>query len=252
MVARDVDDPVVAPAAPADVLPRVVDDVIGAELANQVHLARAAHAGHLRAEGFRDLHGERADVARRTVDQHPLARLDGSSPAAQTLQGQDRRLRHGRRFLEGHAGRLRRPGALRGACILGKGAVAVRGQVPEDLITWLHHRDVTADSLDLPGHVQSQAAVPRPAEPGANTREEGLPVEVVEVGGVQGCRADPHEHVVLPDSRRVDVRELEHVGRAVFGPNDRLHRTLLGCWGRTAYSTRSKGQASSSHRATTR
>jgi hypothetical protein len=41
----------------------VVDDVIGTEGSNQIHLDQAADAGHFRAERFGDLHGERAETA---------------------------------------------------------------------------------------------------------------------------------------------------------------------------------------------
>ena len=86
--------------------------------------------------------------------------------------------------------------------------------IPEHLVTGLEPGDVLADRLHLSSHIQSQATVPRLAEPGAEAGEERLPVEVVEVGRVQGCRADAYQHAVIPDGRHVDVRELEHVGRA--------------------------------------
>ena len=50
----------------------VVDDMVGAERADQVHLRGAAHAGHLGAERFGDLHGEQPHAARRPDDQDPL------------------------------------------------------------------------------------------------------------------------------------------------------------------------------------
>jgi hypothetical protein len=47
----------------------VVDDPVGAERAGHVHVPGAAHGGHLRAQRLGELDGERADAARRPVDQ---------------------------------------------------------------------------------------------------------------------------------------------------------------------------------------
>ena len=74
-VAADVEDDVVAVLAVGEVLARVVDDVVGAEGADQVHLRGAAHAGDLGAERLGDLHGEAAHAARRADDQHVLPGL---------------------------------------------------------------------------------------------------------------------------------------------------------------------------------
>ncbi len=41
-----------------------VDDMVGAERADQLDVANAAHAGDVSAEGLGDLHGERADASR--------------------------------------------------------------------------------------------------------------------------------------------------------------------------------------------
>ena len=54
---------------------RVVDHVVSADRADQVHLGRATHAGHLRAERLRDLHRERAHAYGRADDQHGLPGL---------------------------------------------------------------------------------------------------------------------------------------------------------------------------------
>ena len=67
---------VVAVLAVGEVVAGVVDDVVGAERADQVDLGGAAHAGDLGAERLGDLHGERADASRRADDQHLLPGLD--------------------------------------------------------------------------------------------------------------------------------------------------------------------------------
>ena len=68
-VTAGVEDDVVALAS-VDVVGRVVDDVVRAEGADQVHLAGAAHAGDFRAERLGDLHGEGADASGGADDQH--------------------------------------------------------------------------------------------------------------------------------------------------------------------------------------
>ena len=67
----------------------VVDDVVGADGSNQVHVSRAAHPGHFRSECLGDLHGERTHASRGTVDQDLLARFD-LSLVSKTLQGGER------------------------------------------------------------------------------------------------------------------------------------------------------------------
>ena len=95
-----VEDEVVLPSAAGEVVAGVVDDVVGADRADEVHVPRAAHAGDLGAERLRDLHGERADPARGTVDEHRLAGLDVAL-VAQRLEGDEPGQRDRGRLLEG-------------------------------------------------------------------------------------------------------------------------------------------------------
>ena len=74
-VASDVEDHVVAVLPGSEVVARVVDDVIGAESSDQIHLRCAADAGDLGSESPGDLHDERAHASRRADDQHLLPRL---------------------------------------------------------------------------------------------------------------------------------------------------------------------------------
>ena len=69
-----VEDEVVALSALREVLLGVVDDVVGADRADQVDVPGAGDAGHLGTERLGDLHGERAHAARRPVDRGPSAR----------------------------------------------------------------------------------------------------------------------------------------------------------------------------------
>ena len=56
----------------------VIDHVIGTERFDKIDIARAANTRYIRAERFRDLDRERADAARRAVDEDFLARLNFS------------------------------------------------------------------------------------------------------------------------------------------------------------------------------
>ncbi len=58
-----------------ELLRAVVDDLIGAQLAHQLDVARADGGGHVTAEVLRELDRERPDAARSSVDQDALPRL---------------------------------------------------------------------------------------------------------------------------------------------------------------------------------
>jgi len=58
-----VEDDVVAPSRLGEVRSRVVDDVGGAQGPDELHVAGAAHPGHLCPQRLGDLHGERPDAA---------------------------------------------------------------------------------------------------------------------------------------------------------------------------------------------
>ena len=47
----------------------VINDAIGAERSDKIDIPRAAHAGDVRAERFRDLDRERADAAGCAINQ---------------------------------------------------------------------------------------------------------------------------------------------------------------------------------------
>src|SRR5207244_2077163 len=81
-VAPDIEDHVVAVLAVCEVVAGVIDDVIGAEGSDRVHLRGAAYTGHLGSEGLGDLDGERAHASRRADDQHLLPVLDPSVDAS--------------------------------------------------------------------------------------------------------------------------------------------------------------------------
>ena len=61
-----------------EVLPGVVDNLVGADRPDHLEIARAADAGELGAERTGDLHGEGADAAGCAVYQHPLPGPDSA------------------------------------------------------------------------------------------------------------------------------------------------------------------------------
>src|SRR5206468_104586 len=122
-MSRGDEDDVVAFARLGEIVARVVDDVLGADRPDKVHLARAANAGDVASEGLGDLHDERPTAPRRTDDEHRLSLLN----LADLSDGLERgRAGDGnsRRLLEGEVRRLR--GDLVRPCgrIFGERAVA--------------------------------------------------------------------------------------------------------------------------------
>jgi hypothetical protein len=69
MVPDAVDKQIVALAACSEIFLHVINQPIGADGSDHVHIPRAAYASHLCAERFGDLHSERTHASRRTVDE---------------------------------------------------------------------------------------------------------------------------------------------------------------------------------------
>jgi hypothetical protein len=74
-LADRIDDRVVRLAGLREVLPRVVDDLVGAEGPDELDMLRARDAGDVRTEVLRQLDRRRAERPRRAVDQEALARF---------------------------------------------------------------------------------------------------------------------------------------------------------------------------------
>jgi hypothetical protein len=81
-VAADVEDQVVPLPTVGRVLTLVVDDVVRAQRPHQVHLAAAAHPGHLGPERLRDLHREAPHAPGGAEDEDVLAGLEAPRIAA--------------------------------------------------------------------------------------------------------------------------------------------------------------------------
>ena len=125
--------------------------MIGADRADEIHVRGAAHAGHLRAEGLGDLHGERAHAARRPVDEDLLPRLDLAVIAKQLESGGCRHA-NGGCLLEGEIGRLLDELILGSARVLGE-----RTSAPaEDFVSGTEGVDLRADRFDSPRDIGSR------------------------------------------------------------------------------------------------
>jgi hypothetical protein len=185
----------------------VVDDVVRTDRPDQVHVPRAAHAGHVRSERLRDLNGEGAHAPRRTDDQDLLPWLD-PSVIAQTLQRGQRGQRYGRRLLERQVGRLQFHERFRDACVLGK---ATRRDVGVHLVTRPKPRHLLADRLDLPGHVAPETTVLRYAQPDRSHDVRQASHEMP-VTGIDGDCADAYQDFVIVHDGFVDLFELENIG----------------------------------------
>ena len=112
-VPGDVDDQVVALRPVGEVVAGVVDDVVGAERADQVELGRAGDAGDLCTGGLCDLYGVAADPTRCADDEDLLPGLDPADVDHGPLCG-DRGHRHHGGLLEGEVRRACGPACRRG------------------------------------------------------------------------------------------------------------------------------------------
>src|SRR5206468_8923236 len=189
-----------------EVLLRVVDDVVCADRSDQVHGPRAAHAGHLGAEGLGDLHGERPHASRRADDQHLVSRRD-PTVIAQTLQRRQRGHWYGRRLVEREVGRFQLQEAIRDGYVFSKSAKPVSEEGPEHLVTWLELRDVLTDRFDLPCHVGTKDTVLRLAQPRLQARDVWAASHEVPVEAVDRSRVNAYQHLIVFDERLVDVLE---------------------------------------------
>ena len=217
-VAHVVEDQVIARATGGEVLPRVVDDVVGPDRADQLHVLRAGHAGDLGAEGFRDLHGERADPARRAVDQDGLAGLDLARVAEQ-LEGRRRGHPDRGRLLEGQVGGLLDEVAFGRAGELGERA----GAPAEHLVAGAEGRHVGPDRFHGARDVRPRDRVPGRSQTRGEAHDERRAGHDDPVAEVDGCRVDPDEHLIGADLGHVDVPCLQDACRTVPVLDDRLH-----------------------------
>jgi hypothetical protein len=206
MGARHIDYEIETLPGLGEVLPGVVNDVVGTDRSDHVHVPRAAHTGHARSKRFGDLHGERTHASRRANNQDPLPCLYPSS-IAETLKGGECRDGYGCSLLKRDAGRFRQESVPSTTHEFGEGALAQA----EYFITWLKLRDVPAGRLDMPRNIDSQDTGPGFEEAASHAQEIRQPSHVVPIEWIDGSGADSHQHVVGFDSRLVQLLEFQNV-----------------------------------------
>lgn len=98
---------------------------------------------------------------------------------------------------------------------------------PEDPVSDREGRDAPADRFHHARKLRAQDRDPGPGQPGEDPDDEGLGGPEAAVRPVHGCEADLDEHLVVPGDRLGDVRDANHVRRAVPGVNGGPH-ALIG------------------------
>ena len=113
---------------------------------------------------------------------------------------------------------------LRRACVFRKRPAAEREHVPEHAVTGLEAGRARPNGLDRPGHVESNALLPRGARTHEQSRERPARVQPVEIRAVDARGLDADEHLVSLRNRCVDVADLDDLGRPISVAHGRLHR----------------------------
>ena len=226
MVAHVVEDEVVSRPTSGEVFLGVVDDVVGPDRADHLHVLRAADAGHLGTERLGDLHGVRADTTGCPIDQDLLSGLD-LAVVAKKLEGGSRGYADSCGLLEAESGRLRHEVVLCRNRVLGEGTRAPA----ENVVTSPKLRHSLPDRLDCPRDVRPRNAVLRLAQSGRHPHEVRRARHDDHVTDVDGRCTDADQDLAVADLGSVDVPALKDVGRAVPVLNDCLHRGLLLLYG---------------------
>jgi len=124
------------------------------------------------------------------------------------IEGGKGRVSNGRGLLERVVARLRQKAVLLSTRELGKVAVAPA----ENLIAWSKLLNGPANRFNPPRQIPSRNLVPRLEQPDRRTHRVRDAPEEVPVGDVDGRGLHPHEHLVCPCDRLVDVLELKDIG----------------------------------------
>jgi hypothetical protein len=217
VVRHQVENQVVALRALGEILLRVINDPIGTEGADQVHILRAANAGHLGTQPLGDLHRERPHPSRRAVDQDLLPRLN-LPLVTEALQRGVGRYRYGSRLLKGHVTRLENQRGFGSAHILGEGATARA----EHGVARLELGYVPAHRFHLAGHIKARPCDLRLGESEQHANDVGHFHEVV-VGWIEGSGADSYQNFIVLGSRLFDVLDLDNAAASALAANGGLH-----------------------------
>jgi hypothetical protein len=193
--------------------------VIGTSGANGGELAAARHARDVRADRLRDLHGIRADAAGCTDHEHALA--GGHSGCLDRLDGRTARDRENRRLVERQRRRLLHELVLAGARELRERTATDA----EHLVADLEPRHACTDLDDGAREIETRNRRRGRAESVAHeTHEVRAPRHQVPRASIEpGCR-DPDEDLAGARCRARRDPDLEHIGGAVPGLENRAHR----------------------------
>ncbi len=151
VVAYAVDDEIETTRACGEVFARVIDNVVGAERAEQLDVTCAADCGHLRAKGLGNLDGEGGDSASAAVDEDSLIGLQMTFVA----QGYQRSYRSDRNS----GGMFERDGSrfVTQSCFGSDGIFgASTASRSEDFIARAEAGDPGADLLDDTGEIEPE------------------------------------------------------------------------------------------------
>ena len=185
MVADVVENDVVAFIRVEEILLGVINDLIRADGADQVHISAAAYTSYLCAEGFGDLHGEGSDASGGAVNQNFLPRSD-LRLIAKALQRGECGYGYGRGLFERNLIWLEDDSRLRSAHILGKSSFAQ----PEDRVAWLELGYILADRFDLAGYINAGPFDFCFAEAEQYANDVRRAFHEVRIKRINACRAD--------------------------------------------------------------
>ena len=204
-----------------DVLRLVVDDLVGAEAADEVRLGGAGHGGeHPRAEGLGQLHGGGADAAGRALHEDGLAGLHGAAPHEAVVGGGEDHAQGGRLGERETVG-YRHGLGLGQHDVLGIAALAAHAKAAEeDLVARLDTGDLGADRLH-------DARSVRADDLGRLLGRGEAVLAYRDVHGVHGSSLDAHEDLACLGFGLRDLFVHQDLGTAVLVDTHRFHRRLL-------------------------
>ncbi len=198
--------------------------MICANFAHESEIARVGHRCHISPQRLGDLHCERPDAARRTIDHDSLARLELAF-VPNGLQCRECRDWHGRGFLESDIRRHQvdptgfsrnhvvRQGALRSA---------------KYTVTRLEARDIRADCLHRARVVDTEPRVRRGTPASPEPHQIGLAPHLVPIERIDGCAVHLDENVIGTGRRPGQGLDSGYFRCAIASVDDRLHRVCAG------------------------
>ena len=174
----------------------------------------------MRPEKLGQNYPERADAARRPVDEHPLSRLE-PGVRLQGLQRRKARDGQGRHLGQGQRGRDERHPGLFNECVLGVRATLVPDG-PVHPVAGPKRRDPGAARGHLTREVEAERERQAPERHRLEVAAAHPDVDVVEASGV-----DAHQQFVTLRCGRLEFVALEHFRSAEAVESRRVHGSPL-------------------------